>query len=100
MWTLPLSGPQKFGVVAYGFVVGALTAIGISLGACLLGFVFVLLSTRIGFDLGETGAWLPLIGLFYGFGAGVLVGLVVWWRVCANRLRKEQADGLTDERIG
>jgi|SRR6185369_11020313 len=95
MWTLPLSGPQKVGVVGYGFVVGAATAIGISLGACLLGFAIALLSSRLGFDLGETGAWLPIIGLFYGFGVGVIVGLVVWWRVCANRLRKEQPDSLT-----
>ncbi len=97
MWTLPLSWPQKIGVVGYGFVVGAATAIGISLGACLLGLAAGFVCSLFRLNLGEGQAWLPIIGLFYGFGAGVIVGLIVWWRVCVNRLRTQRQESLTGE---
>ena len=98
MWVLPLSFPQKVGVVLYGFAAGTATAIGTSVAGCLVGVVLALIDDKVGvIHLGEARPWVPIAGLFYGFYIGVLIGLVVWWKVCANRLRKQAGSNLTSE---
>lgn len=90
MWFLPLSVPQKIGVVLYGFAAGLAAAIGTSIAGCLMGVVLALIDDNIGLiHLGEARPWMPITGLFYGFYIGIVVGLIVWWRVCASRFRKE-----------
>jgi len=75
----PLSTPQKIGVVLLGLLACVGTAVVTSIVGCLLGIAIELITRQ--------GGWLPLIGLFYGFYAGILIGLIVWWRFCVKRLR-------------
>jgi hypothetical protein len=88
MWTLPLSFPQKVGVILYGLVVGACTALVTSAALCLLGVVISLFAQYTGIiHLGEYQPWLPIVGLEYGFFLGIVFGVIVGVKVCASRLR-------------
>jgi len=88
MWTLPLSTPQKIGVILYGLVVGVCTDLVTSAALCLLGVAISLFAeyTQL-IHLGEAQPWLPIAGLEYGFFLGILLGVIVDWKVCASRLR-------------
>jgi hypothetical protein len=83
MWTLPLSTPQKIGVIFYGLVIGVCTALVTSVALCLLGLAISLFAQY----LGESQPWLPIAGLEYGFFLGIVLGVIVGWKVCASRLR-------------
>jgi hypothetical protein len=83
----PLSIQQKLGVVILGLFAGAATAVGTSLAGLLIGIAIALVGRYGLYSLGESQGWLPLIGMLYGFYAGIVVGLIVWWRFCTKRLR-------------
>jgi MFS superfamily sulfate permease-like transporter len=85
--SLPLTTPQKIGVVLYGFLAGAATAVATSLAGCMLGIAVVVFARYTRLSLGEYQPWLPLAGAEYGFFIGIVIGLIVWRRVCKNRLR-------------
>jgi uncharacterized membrane protein len=82
----PLSIQQKVGVIILGFFAGAATAVAASVVGCLIGIAIALCGRNGLFSLGEYQGWLPLIGMSYGFYAGVIIGLIVCWRFCTKRL--------------
>jgi len=86
--SLPLTTPQKIGVVLYGFLAGAATAVATSFAGCTLGIAVVVFAryTKL-LSLGEYQPWLPLAGAEYGFVIGVVIGLIVWCRFCFKRLQ-------------
>ena len=87
MYLIPLSTPQKFGAIIFGLLAGACIAVGISAMGCVVGFVIALAGIRGWLNLGESGAWLPLVRLEYGLLVGIVVGTVVWWKTWGSRLR-------------
>ena len=98
MWMLPLSTPQKIGVIFYGLVVGVGTTFGISAGLFLMGLTVSLFAQYTGFPhLGEYQPWLAIAGLEYGFFLGIPVGAVVAWRVARSRLSDQKPSDLLDE---
>lgn len=98
MWILPLSTPQKIGVIFYGLIVGVGTTLVTSAGLFLLGLAVSLFAEYTGWlHLGEYQPWLPIAGLEYGFFLGIPVGAVVAWRVAKSRLTAPQASDLLDD---
>lgn len=98
MWILPLSTPQKIGIILYGLVIGVGTTLMASAGLLLLGLALSLLSQYTGWPpLGEYRPWLPIAGLEYGFLLGIPLGAFVWWRVSKSRLTDPKATDSTDE---
>ena len=89
MWTLPYSGPQKAGVIAFGVLVGALTVPITGIGCSLLGVVVVLF---VGPGRDAWGAFFVAGCLLYGCWLGIPVDLVVCWRVCRSRLREPKTE--------
>jgi hypothetical protein len=88
MWILPLSLPQKVGVILYGSVVAACTALVTSATLCIFGVAISLLAQYTGIiHLGEYQPWLPIAGLEYGFFLGIVLGVIVGVKVCSSRLR-------------
>lgn len=83
----PLSIQQKIGVVILGLFAGAATAVATSVVGCLIGIAIALCGRYGLYSLGEYQGWLPLMGLLYGFYAGIVIGLIVWWRFCIRRFR-------------
>jgi hypothetical protein len=87
MYAIPLSAPQKVGVVLFGLAAGAGATVATAAASCLLGFMNSFLASYTGWPrLGKSQAWLPIVGLFSGFYFGIVVGGVVCWKVCRTRL--------------
>jgi uncharacterized membrane protein YfcA len=88
MWSLPLSTPQKVGIVVYGLTVGACVAAGTSAALCLLGTAITEFAQSTGWiNLGENQPWLPVMGLTYGLLLGIILGAIVCRKVIKSRLR-------------
>jgi H+/Cl- antiporter ClcA len=88
MWTQPRSWTQKVGIVIYGLVVGAGTALGTSAACLVLGIAVSWFAQSTGWiHLGENQPWLPLIGMEYGFFLGVAIGAFVCWKVWRSRFQ-------------
>ena len=88
MWILPLSTPQKIGVIFYGLAVGAGTTLLVSAGLFLLGLAVSLFAEYTGLLYSQP--WLPIAGLEYGFVLGVPIGAVVAWRFVKSRLADQK----------
>jgi hypothetical protein len=98
MWILPLSTPQKIGVIFYGLAVGVCTTFGISAGLFIVGLTVSLFAQHTGFPhLGEYQPWLAIAGLEYGFFLGIPVGVVVAWRITRSRLSDQKPSDFLDE---
>jgi len=92
MYIMPLSVPQKAGVIFYGLAIGVCAVVATMVAAVILGsLVAVLLAVAhlAGNDGG--GGFFVAEAAFYGFYAGIVVGAIVCWRVCRSRLRKVPA---------
>jgi hypothetical protein len=83
--TLPLSTPEKIGIVFYGLAAGVCTALGTSAALGLLGLMVALFAeyTRLIYSQ----PWLPIVGLEQGFLLGIILGVIVCWKVIKSRLR-------------
>ena len=82
-----LSIPRKTWGIVYGLLVAAGTVVVVPIAAFLLALVFTLINQVTGLlKLGETQAWLGIIFALYAMYADIVIGPVVWWRVCAKRL--------------
>jgi Flp pilus assembly pilin Flp len=86
MYQVPLSTPQRVGVVIYGLLVGVGTAAIVSAASFLVGLAFTLAGIRGWIHLGEYQPWLPLIGIEYGFLLGLIPGAIVCWKTWRSRL--------------
>ena len=89
MYIIPLSVPQKVGVVFYGLAAGACAVVATTVASVILGvLVAVLLAVAhlAGNDGG--GGFFVLEAAFCGFYAGILVGAIVCWEVCRSRLSR------------
>jgi hypothetical protein len=89
MYLLPLSLPQKVGVILYGFLTGVGAIVATTVASVVLGCIVsvFLLYTHLAGNDGGAG-WFVIGAVFYGFYAGIVIGAIVWWRVCWSRLRK------------
>lgn len=89
MYIMPLSVPQRVGVVFYGLAMGVLALTATTVASVILGFLMAALLTLAhlaGNDGG--GGFFVLQAAFYGLYAGIVVGMIVCWRVCRSRLRR------------
>ena len=87
--TVPLSTPQKIGIIVYGLTVGVCTALGTSAALCLLGTAITEFAQSTGWiNLGENQPWLPVMGLTYGLLLGIILGVIVCRKVIRSRLRR------------
>jgi len=89
MYIMPLSVPQKVGVVFYGLAIGVCALMATTVASVILAFLvsaFLTVAHLAGKDGGA--AFLVLQAAFYGFYAGIVVGMIVCWRVCRSRLRR------------
>jgi hypothetical protein len=89
MYILPLSVPEKGGVILYGLVTGVCALVATMAASVILGClvsVFLLYTHLAGNDGG--GGWLVIGPAFYGFYGGIVVAAITCWRVCRSRLRK------------
>jgi hypothetical protein len=87
MYIMPLSVPQKVGVIFYGLAIGVCAVMATTVAAVILGFlVAVLLAAAhlAGNDGG--GGFFVIEAAFCGFYAGIVVGAIVCWKVCRSRL--------------
>jgi hypothetical protein len=94
MYIMPLSVPQKVGVIFYGVAIGVCALIATMLAFVLLAFqasVFLIISHLAGNDGGT--AFLILQAAIYGFYAGIVVGMIACWHVWRSRLRKVPTEG-------
>jgi len=86
---MPLTGPQKVGVVFYGLAIGACAILATTVAAVILAFLIsVILSVAHlgGHDGG--GGFFIAEAAFWGFYAGIVVGMIVCWRVWRSRLSR------------
>jgi len=87
MYIMPLSVPQKVGVILYGLAIGVCALMATAVAFVILALLFVAFLTVAhlsGNDGG--GAFLVAQAAIYGFFAGIVVGMIVCWRVCRSRL--------------
>ena len=82
--TVPLSTPQKIGVIAYGLAAGVCTALATSVVLGLLGTMVALFAEYTRWIYSQP--WLPLIGLEYGFLLGIVLGVIVCRKVIKARM--------------
>jgi len=88
MWTLHPSTPQKIGVIVYGLAVGVGMVLATSAALLLVGLAISLFAQSTGLlHLGEYGPWLPVIGAYFGFYLGIVVGAIACWKAIRSRLR-------------
>ncbi len=88
MWTLPLSAPQKIGIILSGLAVAACVPVGTSAAFGLLRIGITEFAQSTGrIHLGEYQPWLPIIGLEQGFLLGVVLGAIISRKVIKARLR-------------
>ncbi len=88
MYVMPLSGPQKVGVIFYGLAMGVCAVAATTIASAILGtLVAVLLGLAhlAGNDGG--GGFFALEAAFFGFYAGIVLGAVVCWKIWRSRLR-------------
>jgi membrane associated rhomboid family serine protease len=91
MYIMPLSVPQKAGVIFYGLAIGVCAVVASMVAAVILGFLVVALfavAHLAGNDGG--GGFFVAEAAIYGFYVGTVVGAIVCWKVCKSRLRKVQ----------
>ncbi|MDR3762561.1 MAG: hypothetical protein P4M01_00545 [Acidobacteriota bacterium] len=72
----------------WGFLAGVATVIATAMAGLLIGLLLALLASAGFISLGEVGGWILIIGLFYGFYVGIVIGLIVWVRFCWVRFRE------------
>jgi hypothetical protein len=84
---LSYSTPQKIGIIFYGLIVGVGTALLTCLGLGLVGLLLSLMGSAGWIHLGEYQPWMPIIGVGYGLLPSIIIGAVVYWKVCRLRLR-------------
>jgi hypothetical protein len=93
MCPIPLTTPQKVGIMVWGFLAFTCTAMGASAGCFVIGMGITLAGRRGWVHLGEYQPWLPIIGLEQGLLLGLVVGAIVAGRavvpVCAEHLQSE-----------
>jgi len=88
MYVMPLTAPQKVGVIFYGLAAGICAVVATTAASVILGvLVAVLLAVAhlAGNDGG--GGFFAIEAAFFGFYAGIVVGAIVCWKVCRSRLR-------------
>jgi len=83
--TLPVSTPQKIGIIVYGLVAGVCTVLITSAALGLLGLMVALFASYTQWIPSQP--WLPLIGLEQGFLLGIVLGAIVCWKVIRPSLR-------------
>jgi len=89
MYIMPLTAPQKVGVVFHGFAIGACAVLATTVAAVILAFLIsVVLSIAhlAGHDGGA--AFFVAEAAFLGFYAGIVVGMIVCWRVWRSRFSR------------
>jgi len=86
---MPLSVPQKVGVIFYGLVIGVCAVMATMVASVILGClvsVFLVVTHLAGNNGG--GGFFLAEATFYGFYLGIVVGMIVCWRVLRSRLGK------------
>ena len=89
MYIMPLSVPQKVGVIFYGLAIGVCAVVATTVASVILGFlaaVLLAVAHLAGNDGG--GGFFVIEAAFFGFYAGIVVGAIVCWKVCRSRLRR------------
>ena len=71
---------RKIGIILFAILGGLATAVVCAFAGGLLG-----VAAAAGLARGEYATWAPLMGAFYGFIAGIVVGMLVGWKVIADR---------------
>jgi len=88
VYIMPLTVPQKVGVVFYGLAIGVCALVATTVAAVILSFLVCVFLTVAHLASNDGGAaFLILQAAIYGFYAGIVVGMIVCWRVCRSRLR-------------
>jgi hypothetical protein len=84
---------RKVWNVVYAVIASLCVAFLIGVGLFLLGAAIAWLSGPLGWRLGEYQAWLPLIGLEYGFVLGLIPGAIIGRRFYRSRMRAMSGPG-------
>lgn len=89
MYIMPLTAPQKVGVVFYGLAIGVGALLATTVAAVMLAFLIsaVLSVAHLGGHNGG-GAFFVAEAAFLGFYAGIVVGMIVSWRVWRSRFSR------------
>ena len=87
MSTSNLSTSKKVGIGFYGLLAGISTVVVFTAASFFLGVAasYFLRYTRWD-PAGELSAWFGLAWAWYAFWPGVVLGLVVWWKVFSSRV--------------
>jgi len=87
MYIMPLSVPQKVGVIFYGLAIGVCAVMATTVTAVILGFLVAVLLAAAHLAGNDGGAGFFVIeAAFCGFYTGIVVGAIVCWKVCRSRL--------------
>jgi hypothetical protein len=88
MYIMPLSVPQKVGVIFYGLAIGLLALMATTVAFVLVAFLVSAFFTVTHLSSNDGGGgFFVALSAFYGFYAGIVVGIIVCWRVWHSRLR-------------
>lgn len=91
------SFPKTFGAILYGLVAGFAATMVIVLGCIFLGLLAGWVCTSLGWkQLGHSASVAGLASIYSTVVIGLIVGLVVWYKVSATRLRQQSARSKPD----
>lgn len=87
-----MSALKTIGAILYGLVAGFAATVVIVLGCIFLGLLAGLVLSSLGWkQLGDSAVAAGLSSVYFTVVIGLIVGLVVWYRVSAIRLRQQSA---------
>jgi len=79
----------KIGVMLYGLIAGAAVWFTTLVAGFFVGVPLRGLPCRLNWDdCSQWSAWMPMVAAKLAFYPGMVVGLIVFWKVCASRFRQ------------
>lgn len=82
------SNALNFAIILWGVRAGVYALAVTTAASFLVGVLITIAGSARLVHLGEYQPWMPIIGLEYGFVAGIVVGLVVGWMASLSCLRR------------
>ncbi len=91
------SFPKTVGAILYGLVAGFAATMVIVLGCIFLGLLAGWVFTSLGWkQLGHSAYVAGLSSFYFTVVIGIIVGLIVWYKVSATRLRQQSVRSKPD----